>query len=78
MKARFRMELPRWSLATILRATFGYGGIQSMVETARRGAELEPGKALHGPRWCASRWDLAYICLERYRRPESRSRTLFH
>jgi LuxR family maltose regulon positive regulatory protein len=30
---------------TILRATFGYGGVWSMVETARRGAELEPGKS---------------------------------
>jgi LuxR family transcriptional regulator, maltose regulon positive regulatory protein len=30
---------------TILRATFGYGGVRSMVETARRGAELEPGES---------------------------------
>jgi LuxR family transcriptional regulator, maltose regulon positive regulatory protein len=29
----------------ILRATFGYGGVRSMVETARRAAELEPGES---------------------------------
>ena len=28
----------------ILRATFGYSGVQSMVEAARRAAELEPGR----------------------------------
>jgi LuxR family maltose regulon positive regulatory protein len=31
--------------ATILRATFGYGGVQSTVEAARRAAELEPGRS---------------------------------
>jgi LuxR family transcriptional regulator, maltose regulon positive regulatory protein len=30
---------------TILRATFGYGGVQSMVEAARRAAELESGES---------------------------------
>jgi LuxR family maltose regulon positive regulatory protein len=30
---------------TILRATFGYGGVQSMVEAAQRAAELEPGES---------------------------------
>jgi LuxR family transcriptional regulator, maltose regulon positive regulatory protein len=30
---------------TILRASFGYDGIQSMVEAARRAAELEPGES---------------------------------
>jgi LuxR family maltose regulon positive regulatory protein len=30
---------------TILRATFGYGGVRSMVETARRAAELERGES---------------------------------
>ena len=30
---------------TILRATFGYGGVQSNVEAARRAAELEPGES---------------------------------
>jgi LuxR family transcriptional regulator, maltose regulon positive regulatory protein len=29
---------------TILRASFGYDGVQSMVEAARRAAELEPGE----------------------------------
>jgi LuxR family transcriptional regulator, maltose regulon positive regulatory protein len=29
----------------ILRATFGYGGVQSTVEMARRAAELEPGES---------------------------------
>jgi LuxR family maltose regulon positive regulatory protein len=28
---------------TVLRATFGYGGVRSIVEAARRAAELEPG-----------------------------------
>jgi ATP/maltotriose-dependent transcriptional regulator MalT len=35
---------------TILRATFGYGGVRSMVETARRAAVLEPGG---GSPWAA-------------------------
>jgi LuxR family transcriptional regulator, maltose regulon positive regulatory protein len=35
---------------TILRASFGYDGIQSMVEAARRAAELEPGE---GSPWAA-------------------------
>jgi LuxR family maltose regulon positive regulatory protein len=35
---------------TILRATFGYGGVQSIVEAARRAAELEPGE---GSQWAA-------------------------
>jgi LuxR family maltose regulon positive regulatory protein len=30
---------------TILRASFGYDGVQSMVEAARRAAELEPGES---------------------------------
>ena len=30
---------------TILRATFGYGGVQSNVEAARSAAELEPGES---------------------------------
>jgi Flp pilus assembly protein TadD len=30
---------------TILRASFGYDGIQSAVEVARRAAELEPGES---------------------------------
>jgi LuxR family maltose regulon positive regulatory protein len=30
---------------TILRATFGYGGVQSMAELALRAAELEPGES---------------------------------
>src|SRR5829696_1203570 len=34
----------------ILRATFGYGGVQSMVEVARRAAVLEPGG---GSPWAA-------------------------
>jgi LuxR family transcriptional regulator, maltose regulon positive regulatory protein len=29
----------------ILRASFGYGGVQSMVEEARRAAEMEPGES---------------------------------
>jgi LuxR family maltose regulon positive regulatory protein len=29
----------------IIRATFGYGGVRSMVEAARRAAELEPGES---------------------------------
>jgi LuxR family transcriptional regulator, maltose regulon positive regulatory protein len=29
----------------IIRATFGYGGVQSTVEAARRAAELEPGES---------------------------------
>jgi LuxR family transcriptional regulator, maltose regulon positive regulatory protein len=29
----------------ILRASFGYGGVQSMVEVARRAAEMEPGES---------------------------------
>jgi LuxR family maltose regulon positive regulatory protein len=34
----------------ILRATFGYGGVQSMAEVARRAAVLEPGR---GSPWAA-------------------------
>ena len=30
---------------TILRATFGYGGVRSIVEATRRAAELEPGES---------------------------------
>ena len=30
---------------TILRATFGYGGVQSIVEAARHATELEPGES---------------------------------
>jgi LuxR family transcriptional regulator, maltose regulon positive regulatory protein len=36
--------------AAILRASFGYSGVQSAVEAARRAAELEPGKS---SRWAA-------------------------
>ena len=62
--------------AAMLRASFGYDGVRSSVEAARRAAELEPGQPRHGLRWCASRWDPAYTFLGTQRGLESRSRTL--
>ena len=34
--------------AAMLRASFGYDGVRSSVEAARRAAELEPGQPRHG------------------------------
>ena len=50
----------------------------SRARSRRPGApqSWSPGEARHGPRWCASRWDPAYIFLETHRGLESRSRKL--
>ena len=62
--------------AAMLRASFGYDGVRSSVEAARRAAELEPGSTSPRAAWMRFALGSSLYLLGTQRGLESRSRTL--